>query len=114
MPAPTRLMVSGSGVINSSGTTTVEVGPSVHTEKWKIAKIAVSSTSTAITEARIYRTSIAAQNLVDATYNGNLDTSDTPIELFAPEKLLIVWTLGTAGASCSVRVEGEKTFGARF
>jgi hypothetical protein len=113
MPAPTRLMVSGNAVVNSSGVATVNIGPVIHGEKWEVEKVIVSSTSVLNTTASVYRTSVAAANLVDATYNGNLDTSDTPSVIFAPEILVIQWTGGTPAASCSVRIEGTRSFGRR-
>jgi hypothetical protein len=104
-----RLTASGTATI-AGGTATIVISPSIQGEQWDITKLVVSSTSVAQTEVRIYRGTASDVNLIDGSYSGNQDVSDTELTLLAGEVLTFQWTGGTNGATCTARLEGTRSF----
>lgn len=81
-------------------------------EEWRITRMTVQSTSsTLVPTARVYRGSEAASNLIDGTFTGNQDSSDTSIRLMSGETLLAVFEGGDVGSQCTLNVFGEKVVG---
>lgn len=84
-------------------------------ERWKVTKITVqNSGSVKVPCARVYKNGV----LVEGTYTGTLDSSDTNIELENGEQLICVWegrVVGTAGADvgsiCTFTIQGERQNG---
>lgn len=83
-----------------------QVSPQIYGVKWRIERIATSTTSTKDTELRIYRGDEQPNRLVDSTYSGNLDTSDTPIIVETTEQLKFVWSLGDPGSIATATIHG--------
>lgn len=75
-----------------------------------IDRITVSCTSTTATSAKIYVGDIAATNIVDATYEGNLDVADEvqPITVVGADAIRVVWEGASAGAVGAVRIQYRK------
>lgn len=97
---------SASGTFDANGNASASLGPAVYGARWNVDRIVVSTTSTAITQCDVYRNVVSATTKIDSTRTGNNDTSETNIDLNAPDVLLFVWTGGTAGASATAVLAG--------
>jgi hypothetical protein len=79
-------------------------------EDWRITRTSIQNTGTTnVPEVRVYRGVEAPTALVEGTFSGNMDTSDTEIHLRNGEQLLVVWSGADANSSCSATVDGERT-----
>jgi hypothetical protein len=86
-------------------------------ERWDITRVTVACTSVALVPTcRVYRSSEAPSNLIEGTFSGNQDSSDTAFTLENGEVLIAVWegkVVGTAGADvgsvCTLTIEGKAT-----
>lgn len=86
----------------------IGVGPSRFNESWIVTLISVNTTSDCTFS--VHRgNDTAPTSQIDATVNGNLDTSNTSITLQASETVSFKWMNGTAGSTGTVRVEGTVT-----
>lgn len=104
-----ELRESGSGTADSAGRAVCRVQPMRYGEEWRITRMTVQSTSaTLVPTAKVYRGSEAASNLVDGTFTGTQDTSDTSIRLMSGEALVCVFEAGDVGSRCTFNVFGEK------
>jgi len=114
-PTVRPLYASAPATVPASGRVSITLQPLQAFVKWKITKITVSNTgSNLVPTARVYK----GAQLVDATYTGTLDSSDTNIELQTGESLVCVWegrVQNTAGADvgsvCVLTVQGEELYG---
>lgn len=104
---------SGTAVFDASGKAVVRLGPTVYGSRWKVDLMSVSTTSTLQTTCNVYRDSESAAASLDNTRTGNLDTSNTDIDLTAGQVILFVWTGGTPGALATVSVSGTLYTGRR-
>lgn len=103
---------SATGTADASGTARVSLGPLRAFETWQIVSTTLSSTSTTlIPTAKLYRGAEVPSRLIDGTYTGTLDTTDTPYKLRSGDKALAVFTGCDVGAQCTITVEGESTIG---
>lgn len=98
------------GAILDNGTVTLQMGPIIRGEVWEITRTIVSCTSALDTDLLVYRDAVSDINLIEATYSGNQDVSDSQIEVVSPSSLFFKWTNGTPGAIAMVRLEGFKSF----
>jgi hypothetical protein len=75
---------------------------------WRIERIAVSSTSAAVTTATVYVGAVDPANIVDQTPAGNGDIADETNPIFVPGNavLRVRWTGATNGAVGTVRLGG--------
>lgn len=106
------LFESSTGVADATGRAVARVQPLRAFERWDITRMAVSSTSTVLVPTcRIYRGAENPSMLVDGTFTGNLDQSDTQLSLENGEVLLCVWTGADVGARCIFTVQGKKDKG---
>jgi hypothetical protein len=109
------LRESGSVVVGATSRATVTLQPMRSFERWEITRTTVANTGTVLVPAcRIYRGSEAAGSLIEGTYSGRQDSSDTKYTLENGEKLIVVWegkTIGSVGADvgsvCTVVIEGR-------
>lgn len=107
-----ELRESGSATAGSDGRAVCRVQPMRYGEEWRITRMTVQSTSsTLVPVAKVYRGSEAASNLVDGSYTGTQDTSETSIRLMSGEALVCVFEGGDAGSQCTFNVFGEKVGG---
>lgn len=96
---------SASGVFNSSGVATVQIGP-VRRQTWRPENIGVTTTSTTATEARVYQGS-ASGTFYAGTYSGNRDNAPASgLRLSPGQVLTVVWSGGTPGARATVTLAG--------
>lgn len=95
---------------DSSGFATAVVSAPSGT-RWSVEATTVSTTSTVRTTASIYLGSPSPGSMIDSTYSGNRDTSDTRHEVIGGESITCVWTGGTPGTSATLRVTGEQREG---
>lgn len=104
------LFESNTGIADANGRAIARVQPLRAFERWDVTRMAVSSTSsTLVPTARIYRGSENPTMLVDGTYTGTLDQSDTQLALENGEALLCVWSGADVGSSCTFTVQGSKS-----
>lgn len=109
------LRESRSATVAANGRATAVIQPLRAFERWDITRVTVACTSTALVPTcRVYRSSEAPSNLIEGTFSGNQDSSDTRTMLENGESLIAVWegkTVGTAGADvgsvCTLTVEGK-------
>jgi hypothetical protein len=118
MPTSFPLRESASAIVGADGRAIATLQPLRAFERWQITRITVQcSSQTLIPTARVYRGSESPSALIDGTYTGTLDTSDSAVSLENGERLLTVWEGqdGGAGAdvgsSCTVTVEGKSIRG---
>lgn len=95
--AVTKLDVNGNG----------QVGLGPPGADWVVMTTTVA-TSTAVKQpiANTYVGAVSQGTLLDGTYSGAGDTSDTRYLLTAGEQVIATWTGGDAGAQASLRVAG--------
>jgi hypothetical protein len=111
----TPLRESQSAVVGVSGRALAIVQPMRAFERWDITRVTVACTSTTLVPTcRVYRSSEAPSNLIEGSFSGNQDSSDTRTLLESGESLVAVWegqTVGTAGADvgsvCTLTIEGK-------
>lgn len=107
-----ELRESGNGVADANGRAVARVQPLRYGEEWRITRMTVQSTSsTLVPTALVYRGSEAASNLIDGTWTGTQDTSETSIRLVSGETLVCVFTGGDVGSQCTFNVFGERVVG---
>lgn len=87
----------------------VQFGPVPTNEVWRVERIAVSTTSTNATAAKVYAGSEDPANLVDQTQSGDGDISDqtNPIEIAGGSSLVVVWYGMSNGAQGTARFQYE-------
>lgn len=107
-----ELRESGNGTADANGRAQCTVQPMRYGEEWRITRMTVQSTSTTLTPtANVYRGSEAASNLIDGTWTGTRDSSDTSIRLMSGEALVCVFEGGDVGSQCTFNVFGEVVVG---
>jgi len=112
MSITNELRESGNGTADSTGRAVCRVQPMRYGEEWRITRMTVQSTSsTLVPIAKVYRGSEAASNLIDGTWTGTQDTSDTSIRLMSGESLVCVFSGGDVGSQCTFNVFGEVVVG---
>lgn len=103
-----QLMESATSIADSNGVATAVLQPLRAFERWRVERVTVQSSSqTLVPTAKIYRGDIADNRLIDGTYTGTFDHSDTNLRLNNAERLIVRWTDADAGSSCTVTIEGE-------
>lgn len=94
--------------VASSNKASVRIGPKRSFEDWTIERMTVTSdSSTLIPTLKVYRGQEVNARLIDGTFTGTLDHSDTMLRVRNGEELLFVWTNCDNGAECSVILEGK-------
>lgn len=105
----TPLSESASAQAAANGVARALLGPLRAFETWQVRRVTVSSTSTVlIPTARVYRGAVSPSRLIDGTYTGTLDSTDTmDLELKSGDKLVAEWTGSDVGAVCTLTIEGN-------
>ncbi len=102
---------AASAAFNAAGVAQVELGPVPPGQVWLITRMTVSTTGTdnPMPSCSVYDGSVAAQNLIDATYTGSQDVSDfgQPYILQPAETLVFRWEGGTPGLIATARLVGR-------
>jgi hypothetical protein len=100
-----RFARPGTTTLDASGAGQVELQP--NGADWLIQTTSVStSTATLIPEARTYLNGVNDGALIEGTYDGSRDTSDTEIPMQGGDRLIVRWEGGDAGARATVVVRG--------
>lgn len=110
------LNTSVSATLDSEGTATAELSPSVFGTVWHIHRLVTSVAGTAErVRLRVYRNVTQMSALIDSTQSARDDVSETSIVLTASEKLIFVWssTPNAVGAACVINVYGDSDTGRR-
>jgi hypothetical protein len=102
------LAVTQDTTFDGDGIAAIVIGPAIRGEVWNMDYLAVSTDSATDTEAYIYRDSVSPGNLIEASFAGNADKTNTSIRITAPGLLWIRWINGTPGARASLRIEGRR------
>ena len=106
----TPLYESSAAAADANGIARVSVGPLRSFETWDVRSTTVTSTSsTLVPTCKLYRGAESPSRLIDGTFTGTLDTTDTPYSLRSGDKLVAVWTGCDVGAQCTVTLEGQST-----
>lgn len=104
-----NLLEGKTATADANGRAEVRLGPYTAFEKWNIRRITVQSTSSVkVPSCKIYRGGEAPTRLVDGTFTGTFDHSDTNLPLSSGEELLAVWENGDAGHVATINVEGDR------
>jgi hypothetical protein len=93
-------------VFDATGTARIVIGPTVFGENWKIRRMAVTTSSTQDTDVRVYLNAEIDTRMIDGSYTGNRDFSETNLTLQTLDNLIVVWVGGTPGAYASVLLQG--------
>lgn len=100
-------------VLGAGGAGRVQFGPARPNTRWVISRIAVTVSSNALEpEARVYRGSVAAGNMLTGTFSGSNDSDDGLQEtLYPSDSLMVEWTGGDVGATATAAFYGEEIAG---
>lgn len=97
-------MTEGRSVtLDGAGRGSIALSPALN--GWRVTRLTTSGTSTVAPTLTVRRGS-AGGPVVDATRFGNLDTSETTLEVLAGESIVALYEGGTPGASMVFYVEG--------
>jgi hypothetical protein len=106
-----QLDITGGVKLDGSGNGTVQVGPQSG-QRWDVTSTTVStgSQSSPLPQCSIYSGPTAGPPwLLDATFTGNGDQTDTPSTIYNGQYVWAVWTGGNPGDGATVRVQGTVT-----
>lgn len=105
-----ELFQSADGTADANGRAEATLQPLRAFETWRVKRMTVQSTSsTLVPTCRVYRGAVSASRLVDGTYTGTLDHTDTDLALHNGERLIAVWEGADVGAVCTLSIEGDIT-----
>lgn len=77
-------------------------------ERWNVTGITVNNTSTVLVPtAKVYRGSESPSALIDGTFTGTFDHSDTSMIVLDGETILCVFTGADPGSQCTFTLTGE-------
>lgn len=95
---------------DANGRAVVTLQPLRAGEDWHITRSSVFNAGTVKTPScTTYRGIESPTTVIEGTYSGRLDSSDTPIELRNGERLLFVFSGCDVGSNCSATVDGTRT-----
>lgn len=102
---PLRFSQTAQTVLDANGNGQVALGPPG--ADWVVTATTLA-TSTSVNQpiGNIYLGAVSQAALIDGTYSGSGDTSDTKYLLSAGEQVIATWTGGDAGAKATLRVAG--------
>lgn len=95
-----------SATFGPTGIARIQIGPTVFGESWRVKRMGVSTTSVADTDVRVYLNAELDTRMIDGSFTGNRDFSDTDISLQTLDQLIVVWVNGTPGAYASFVLQG--------
>lgn len=88
------------------------VGPQQYGEEWHITNIQTRCVNS-VDESRLFIFRNGTSQMVEGTYSGNLDNSNTTLELRAGETLWFKYERGTEGAFGTVTISGDRFLAGR-
>ena len=103
-----RWRQTAQATVGPDGTATATLAPTgagyYRSTFWSVSTLPAGSSSSTAT---IFRNATGPLDVIEGTYSGDQDTSDTVVELEPNESLLCVWTGAQPGATAVFRVEGR-------
>lgn len=94
------------------------IGPDFQGSQWNVTRITTHVESDEQfgqpTEFRVYRGPVSATTLLEGTYSGDFDTSDSHFQLQHGERFSVEWRYGPAGKTAVCRIEGTYSQPGRF
>lgn len=102
------LDVAASVTLDTNGNGVASIGPNVG-QHWVLGNIAVYvSTAVAEPQCAIYTNVVAPSNVIDATYTGSRNSTDSAkgIRLGPGQKVIAAWVGGDPGAVATVSIYG--------
>lgn len=110
MESEYQLMEQYSVTLDAAGIGWIRgVGPAQQRERWKITSIQTTvETPVGSKEARLYVFQDSLTRLVQGSYSGNLDTSDSVINLQAGQKLNFMYDRGEPLKIARITIDGLK------
>lgn len=104
----TELFESESADADATGRAEITLQPLQAFHRWRVKRMTVSTTDTTLVPTvKVYRGGESPSNLVDGTFTGTLDHSDTDLVLRNGEPLVFVFFQADVGTTCSVTIEGQ-------
>lgn len=100
------LAASASATVAADGTARCTLSPQTFGVSWEVTRTVVNSNSILATQFQMFLNNENANSLIDASYSGNQDTSDTVYTLRDTDVLHCLWKGGTVGAACTVILGG--------
>lgn len=105
-----RLAESARATADNNGRAVARIGPQRAFETWNVTRLTVQSTSsTLVPTAKVYQGLITDSLLIDGTYTGTLDHTDTSIRLESGHDIIVVWEGGDVGSECTFTVQGTSS-----
>lgn len=95
----------------------VGVGPAFQGSRWRIERLTTNinaQSSDPPAELRVFRGAISDTTIIEGTYSGNFDISDSVILLQHNESLSFEWRFGPPNLAAVVRIEGTYTQAGNF
>lgn len=102
------LFESKAETADANGEAIITLQPLQAFKRWYVRRMTVHSSSTALVpKVLVYRGAITTTRLVDGTFTGTLDHSDTNLRLGNTDALIFHFTNADVGANCVATIEGE-------
>lgn len=115
MKIPLIASASATFVDDGTGTggtiATAYLSPQVYGVSWTIKRVVVYTTSSGVNGSSrffLYRNNTSPSSILDSTYSGDSDTSETDLLLNTLDTLVAVWTGGDLGTVAQINVTGEQ------
>lgn len=100
---------SGRATADANGNARITLQPLRAFEFWQIDRMTVQNSSTTLVPlCKVYRSSVDPTKLVDGTFTGTFDVSDTQLTLPNAMPLIADWTGADPGSSCTFTVAGKR------
>jgi hypothetical protein len=93
-------------IFGADGVARLRIGPQVFGERWHIRRMTVNTTSANDTDVRVFLNAEIDTRMIDGSFTGNRDFSETNLTLQTLDNLIVVWVDGTPGAFASFLVQG--------
>lgn len=99
---------------NASGVTTIEVTTISPHEYWEVTNTVISTRTVGANapdvapEFRLYRDTPANSGLIDISFNGSDDVSDTVYQVYPGRRLIGIWTGMVAGNEATLLLQGTR------
>lgn len=107
--APARFTAANSVVLDSSGRGEITLAPPASGGGWNVELTTVYvSTRVAEPTFRLYLNGVSPVNLLEGSYSGAQDSSDTSHRVEPGSALVGVWEGGDPGARATLRVSGTQ------
>lgn len=102
---------------NGSSVATVQLGPAVYASTWHVRNTLITTNSTqqqfGVSTFTLYRMNQSPSSMIDGSYSGDQDTSDTAYSLSFGQTVIGVWSGGDIGAIATLTLSGTVETGRR-